>query len=175
VAADTAAPAGVSGFLGYNQPNLFGQAKQAALQAEYGYGRSSFTRRTPTRRSSERRNSASVSLFHTDDRYRGFSFTDGRYVRTGGSLRYGFPGLRDALDAGLRGVFALPLQLRGADAEDCEVGNIFCQPSAIASNLSLAVTRDTKNHPLFPTRARGRTSRSSRPVVRWAATATSRS
>ena len=33
----------------------------------------------------------------------------------------------------------------------CAPGNIFCQPSAAESNLSLAVTRDTKNHPIFPT------------------------
>ena len=37
------------------------------------------------------------------------------------------------------------------ESEECEVGNIFCQPSALASNVSLAVTRDTKNHPVFPT------------------------
>jgi outer membrane protein insertion porin family len=34
--------------------------------------------------------------------------------------------------------------------DDCEVGNIFCQPTSVASTISLAITRDTKDHPMFP-------------------------
>jgi outer membrane protein insertion porin family len=37
------------------------------------------------------------------------------------------------------------------EEDQCATGNIFCLPPGIASNLSLAVTRDTKNHPVFPT------------------------
>ncbi len=104
---------GISGFLGYNEPNLFGQAKQADLRAEFGYGRSSFTAAYTDPALFGTRNSASVSLFHTDDRYRGLSFTEGRYVRTGGSLRYGFPVFGMRCDARLRGLLAVAVQLRG--------------------------------------------------------------
>ena len=141
---------GISGFLGYSQPNLFGQAKQADLRAEYGYGRSSFQASYTDPALFGTRNSASVSLFHTDDRYRGFSFTDGRQIRTGGSLRYGFPVFGLPWTRAFVGYSLSRLNYQAREADDCDPGNIFCQPSAIASNVSLALTRDTKNHPLFP-------------------------
>jgi outer membrane protein insertion porin family len=142
---------GISGFLGFNEPNLFGRAKQADLRAEFGYGRSSFTASYTDPALFGTRNSASVSLFHTDDRYRGFSFTDGRYVRTGGSLRYGFPVFGLRWTRAFAGYTLSRYNYEASNQDECEPGNIFCQPSAISSNLSLAVTRDTKNHPLFPT------------------------
>jgi len=141
---------GVSGFLGFSEPNLFGQAKQGSVQAEYGFGRSSFTASYTDPALFGTRNSGSVSLFHTDDRYRGFSFTDGRYVRTGGSLRYGFPVANFRWTRAFAGYSLSQYRYEARDVEECEPGNIFCQPSALASTLSLAVTRDTKDHPLFP-------------------------
>jgi outer membrane protein insertion porin family len=142
---------GLSGFLGYSQPNLFGQGKQADLRAEYGYGRSSFQASYTDPAIFGTRNSGSASLFHTDDRYRGFSFTDGRYMRTGGSLRFGIPVPGVRYTRAFTSYSLSRYRYEAADAEDCDIGNIFCQPSALASNLSLALTRDTKNHPLFPT------------------------
>jgi outer membrane protein insertion porin family len=142
---------GISGFLGFNEPNLFGLAKQADLRAEFGYGRSSFTASYTDPALFGTRNSASVSLFHTDDRYRGFSFTEGRYLRTGGSLRYGFPVFGMRWTRAFAGYTLSRYRYEAADQEECDPGNIFCQPSALSSSLSLAVTRDTKNHPLFPT------------------------
>jgi len=141
---------GVSGFLGFSEPNLFGQAKQGSLQAEYGYGRSSFTASYTDPTLFGSRNSGSVSLYHTDDRYRGFSFTEGRYVRTGGSLRYGFPVANFRWTRAFAGYSLSRYRYEARDVEECAPGNIFCQPSALASMLSLAVTRDTKDHPLFP-------------------------
>ncbi len=141
---------GLSGFIGYSQPNLFGQAKEASLQAEYGYGRSSFQAAYTDPSIMGTRNSASISVFHTDDRYRGVSFTDGRYVRTGVSLRYGFPILDLRWTRAFAGYSLSRYRYEARNFDDCEPGNIFCQPSALASNLSLAVTRDTKDHPLFP-------------------------
>jgi outer membrane protein insertion porin family len=142
---------GLSGFLGFTEPNLFGQAKQAEVRAEYGFGRSSFTASYTDPAIFGTRNSASVSLFHTDDRWRGLSFSEGRYMRTGASLRYGFPipGLR--WTRAFAGYSLSRYLYEATDAQECTVGNIFCLPNAIASNVSLAVTRDTKNHPLFPT------------------------
>jgi outer membrane protein insertion porin family len=143
---------GLSGFIGFSQPNLFGQAKQASVQAEYGYGRSSFTASYTDPALLGSRNSGSIGLFHTDDRYRGVSFTDGRSVRTGFSLRYGFPLANYRFTRVFAGYSVSHYSYQARDEDDCELGlgNIFCQPSALASNLSLAVTRDTKDHPLFP-------------------------
>lgn len=142
---------GISGFLGYSQPNLFGQAKQADLQAEYGYGRSSFTASYTDPALFGTRNSGSISLFHTDDRYRDISFTDGRWIRTGASLRYGFPILNFRWTRGFAGYSLSHYDYQARDIEECEPGNIFCQPSALSSALSFGITRDTKDHPLFPT------------------------
>jgi outer membrane protein insertion porin family len=141
---------GVSGFLGVTQPNLFGQAKQVSVQAEYGYGRSSFTASYTDPAIFGTRNSASVSVFHTDDRYRGFSFSDGRYVRTGASLRYGFPIFNFRWTRGFAGYSLSRYSYEARDAEDCEVGSLFCRPDEVASSLSFGLTRDTKDHPLFP-------------------------
>lgn len=142
---------GVSGFVTLAQPNLFGQAKQVNLQAEYGYGRSSFNASYTDPSLFGTRNSGSVSLFHTDDRYRGFSFSDGRYVRTGTSVRYGFPILNFRWTRGFAGYSLSQYSYEAREADDCEAGlSIFCQPSALSSTLSFGITRDTKDHPLFP-------------------------
>lgn len=142
---------GLSGFVGYSQPNLFGQAKQADLRGEYGWGRTSFTASYTDPAVMGSRNSASVSLFHTDDRYRGISFTDGRYVRTGASFRWGFPLLGMRWTRAFMGYSLSHYSYEASDSDECLPGNIFCQPSATASSLSLSVARDTKNHPTFPT------------------------
>src|SRR5690606_33257584 len=146
---------GLSGFLGYSQPNLFGQAKQADLRAEYGWGRSSFTASYTDPAVMGSRNSASISRFHTDDRFRGISFSDGRYMRTGGSFRWGFPIFGMRWTRAFLGYSLSRYSYEAREGESCEtasgIGNIFCQPAATASTLSLAVTRDTKNHPIFPT------------------------
>lgn len=142
---------GVSGFLGYSQPNLFGQAKQADLRVEYGWGRSSFTASYTDPSVLGSRNSASLSAFHTDDRYRGISSVEGRYVRTGAAFRWGFPLFGMRWTRAFGGYSLSSINYEAADEESCDVGNIYCQPTAVASTVSLAVTRDTKNHPIFPT------------------------
>lgn len=142
---------GISGFIGYSQPNLFGQAKAAELRAEYGYGRNSFQATYSDPALFGTRNSGSVSLFHMGDRY--FQFADGRRIQTGGSLRYGMPVpwmFRTRAFVG----YSLSTTRYEAIDQDCEredVFSIFCLPNATASSLSLGLTRDTRNHPLFPT------------------------
>jgi outer membrane protein insertion porin family len=142
---------GLSGFLGFTEPNLFGLAKQVEVRAEYGFGRSSFTAAYTDPAIFGTRNSASVSVFHTDDSWRGLSFSEGRYMRTGASLQWGFPipGLR--WTRAFAGYSLSRYRYEATDVQECDVGNIFCQPNAVASDVSLTVTRDTKNHPLFPT------------------------
>ena len=144
-------PGGVSGFVNYSHPNLFGQAKSANIQAEYGYGRSSFTASYTDPALFGTRNSGSASIFHTDDRYRGFSFTEGRYVRTGALFQYGFPLFNYRFTRAFAGYSLSRYSYEARDQDECAPGDIFCQPSALASSLSFAVTRDTKDHPLFPT------------------------
>jgi outer membrane protein insertion porin family len=142
---------GVSGFLGYTQPNLFGQAKAADVRAEYGWGRNSFQASYTDPALFGTRNSGTASVFHMGDRY--FSFADGRRIQTGASLRYGMPVpwlFRTRAFVGYS-LSSTRYQAVDQDCVDGDLLSIFCLPTATASNLSLGVTRDSRNHPIFPT------------------------
>jgi len=141
---------GVSGFLGYQQPNLFGQGKNASLRAEYGYGRSTFEASYTDPAIAGSRNSGSISLFRTGDRF--VTTNNGRRTRTGGSLQFGFPvpgWYRTRAFVG----YSLSRTRYSAFDDPCGTGsnNVFCLPPATASTVSLSLGRDTRNHNLFPT------------------------
>jgi outer membrane protein insertion porin family len=140
----------IAGFLGFEQPNLFGQGKNAKFRAEFGYGRSTLEAAYTDPALWGTRNSGSVSLFRSGDRF--VRFGNGRRLRTGGSLQFGMP-VPGSLRT--RAFFGYSLSRTQYDAaeEQCDLGSasIFCLPDATASTLSLSLTRDTKNHPLFPT------------------------
>lgn len=140
---------GFSGFLGYSQPNLFGQGKQANLRLEYGPGRRTIEAAYSDPALLGTRNSGSISLFHTGDRY--LRSDNGRRTRTGGSLQFGIPVpglLRTRAFVGYQ-ISKTSLEASSDICNDPE--NVFCQADAVGSSLSMGVTRDTKNHPLFPT------------------------
>lgn len=140
---------GISGFLGFTQPNLFGQGKQASVRAEYGPRRNTFEASYTDPALFGSRNSGSASLFRTEDRF--LPFGGGRYLRTGASLQYGFPLANFRWSRGFLG-YSLSRQSYAANEEDCVPGeSIFCVPDATASTLSLGTTRDTRNHPMFAT------------------------
>ncbi len=143
---------GLSGFLGYSQPNLFGQAKQADLRVEYGIGRNSFQGSYTDPALFGTRNSGSVSLFHYNDRFLRSAF-DGRVVRTGASVRYGFPLPNLRYTNAYVGYSLSRSQLTADNDEQCAAGSIslFCRPDALASTLSFGAVRDTRDSPLFPT------------------------
>jgi outer membrane protein insertion porin family len=141
---------GVSGFLGYQQPNLFGQGKNASLRAEYGYGRSTFEASYSDPSIGGSRNSGTVSLFRTGDRF--VTTNNGRRTRTGGSLQFGFPVPGWTRTRAFFG-YTLSRTRYSAFDDPCGTGsnNVFCLPAATASTISGSLVRDTKNHPLFPT------------------------
>lgn len=140
---------GFSGFLGYSQPNLFGQGKQADLRLEYGFGRTSIEASYSDPAIFGTRNSGSVSVFHTGDRY--LRSDNGRRIRTGASLQFGVPVPGLLRTRAFLGYSVSRTRLEAADEICANPNNVFCQEDALASTLSLSVTRDTKNHPLFPT------------------------
>ncbi|HET6763308.1 MAG TPA: BamA/TamA family outer membrane protein, partial [Longimicrobiaceae bacterium] len=143
---------GFSGFLGYSQPNLFGQGKNASVRVEYGSGRNTVELSYSDPAILGSRNSGTISLYNTGDRYT--SFDNGRRTRTGGDLQFGIPVPRLRYTRAFVGYSLSRTHLTNLDDAGCTPGdteNLFCQPDATASTLSLSVTRDTKNHPLFPT------------------------
>jgi outer membrane protein insertion porin family len=141
-----------AGFLQYTQPNLFGQGKQINLRGEVGYGRSTIEAAYTDPAIGGGRNSGSVSIFRSGDRY--VRLGNGRRLRTGATTQWGFPipgSLRTRAFLG----YSLSRTEYLTEEENCSATgantSIFCLPDATASSLSGSLTRDTKNHPLFPT------------------------
>ncbi len=80
---------GVGGFLGLEEPNLFGRGKRGRLQWQFGKNINDFTLSYTDPNIRESRISGTVSLF--DSRAR-FTVGDlGRRKQTGGSVQLGFP------------------------------------------------------------------------------------
>jgi outer membrane protein insertion porin family len=80
---------GVGGFLGLEEPNLFGRGKRGRLQWQFGKNINDFTLSYTDPSIRESRISGTVSLF--DSRAR-FTVGDlGRRKQTGGSIQFGFP------------------------------------------------------------------------------------
>jgi outer membrane protein insertion porin family len=141
---------GVSGFLGYQQPNLFGQGKNASLRVEYGYGRSTLEASYSDPALAGTRTSGTFSVFRTGDRF--ITTNNGRRLRTGASMQFGFPVPHSLRTRAYLG-YTLSKTTYTAFEDPClgQSTNVFCLPAATASTLSLSLVRDTKNHPLFPT------------------------
>ncbi|HWV56210.1 MAG TPA: outer membrane protein assembly factor BamA, partial [Longimicrobiales bacterium] len=80
---------GLSGFLGYDEPNILGQAKSGSLRWEFGRWNNNFeaSYSDPAIRGS--RVSGSLSLFRARDRF--VQFPEGQRRRTGASIRFGLP------------------------------------------------------------------------------------
>ncbi len=138
---------GFGGFLGLDQPNLFGQCKRASLQWQFGRLINDFTLSytDPAVRGS--RISGTTTGYHTRSR---FIIQDlGRQQRTGGSVQLGFPMPRSLLSS----VFVS----YGLEAVKYE-GGIFDRDTTIQqcincirSTLGLTITRDTRIDLPFPT------------------------
>ncbi|HUE77465.1 MAG TPA: outer membrane protein assembly factor BamA [Longimicrobiales bacterium] len=139
---------GIAGFLSYDHPNLFGQAKAGHLRWEFGsrYNNFSTSYTDPSIRGSQL--SGSASLFSSKEN-RFFAFPEGERRRTGGSLRFGFP---FPLDRRFSRVFA-GYQLSRTEYTNFgdEEGSIFGLPPGLLSTVTFSLLRNTLDSPLFPT------------------------
>ena len=138
---------GLSGFIGYDQPNLFGKGKSGSLRWDFGQYQNNQTLNYTDPGVFESLVSANVNLFNARDRF--ISFRSGRRRRTGGELRLGFliSGARFTrffMGYGLSRT-KLTLQTGGLDT------SLFGRPPGTQSTFSVGLTRATLNHPLFPT------------------------
>ena len=141
---------GFSGFLGYDQPNLFGQAKSGHLQMEYGRYTNNFEASYSDPAIAGSRVSGSLSLFSTRYSYGRFvSFDEGEQRRTGGALRFGVP---FPLDRRFSRVFIgyTLSESKYREREGTE-GSLFSLPDALQSTVTLGLVRNRLNSPLFPT------------------------
>ncbi len=138
---------GLSGFLGYDQPNLFGQAKEGHLRWDFGRFINSFTASytDPALLGSQVR--GSLSFFNSTDRF--FQFQTGRRKRLGINTQFGIPvpwSRFTRFNVGY-GISRTKYRLRQG-AEDT---SLFGRPPGTQSTLTLGLTRSTLNHPIFPT------------------------
>lgn len=143
-----AAGSGLAGFIGYEQPNLFGQAKSGRARFVFG-GR---TRDVELSYSDPQifgtRQSFTIQLRDSRDEFRTFSVGERR--QTGGSMEVGtpFPGLRSTRIFVGYSLFrdeTSDLSLFGVDPE--ERGIVL---NATRSTASLRVVRDTRRGGTFP-------------------------
>ena len=138
---------GLSGFVGYEQPNLFGQAKAGNLRWDFGRFLSNFEISFSDPAVFMSRVSGSINLFNSRDRF--FQFATGRRKRIGASLNLGFPipgALRTRVFAGYS-VSKTKYELF-SNVDDT---SLFGLPPGTQSTLLLGVVRSTVNHPVFPT------------------------
>jgi outer membrane protein insertion porin family len=137
---------GLSGFVGYEQPNLFGQAKSGTLRWDFGRFLNSFEVGYSDPALFQSRVSGSLSLFNSRDRF--FQFSSGRRKRIGATTRFGFP-VRSSLFTRAfvgYGISKTTYEL----FQDEEDTSLFGRPPGVQSQLSLGLTRQTLDHPIFP-------------------------
>jgi outer membrane protein insertion porin family len=80
---------GLGGFIGFDQPNLFGRCKRGSLQWQFGQFLNDFNLSYQDPRIRGSRISGQVSAYHSMTRY---IIQDlGRSTRIGGDVRFGFP------------------------------------------------------------------------------------
>jgi len=138
---------GLSGFLGYEQPNLFGQAKSGAVRWDFGRYLNSFELTYSDPALFQSQISGSMSLFNSRDRF--FQFATGRRKRLGTNLRLGFPWPGSRITRIFTG-YGIS-RTRYEQFSDVDDTSLFGRPPGVQSQLSLGVTRQTLDHPLFPT------------------------
>jgi outer membrane protein insertion porin family len=140
---------GLSGFIGYDQPNLFGKGKNGSLRWDYGTYMNNQNLSYSDPGIFESLVSGSVQLFNSRDRF--ISFRSGRRKKLGGLVRFGFllPNARFTRLYTAYGISQTSLKLMGG-TPDLD-NSLFGRPDATQSTISVGITRNTQNHPLFPT------------------------
>ena len=138
---------GVNGFLGYDQPNLFGQGKSGSLRWDFGSYINNFTLSysDPAIRGS--RVSGTISVFNARNRF--FTFSGGRYKRLGTSVRVGLP-VPNALRSRVFVGYSIT-RTKYDEFDNAQDASLFGLPDGVLSTFTLGFTRETLNHPLFPT------------------------
>jgi outer membrane protein insertion porin family len=136
---------GVGGFIGFDQPNLFGLCKRGSLQWQFGKFINDFNLSYTDPRIAQSRVSGTVTAYHTRSR---FTVGDlGQSTRAGGSIRFGFPLPRsrwsrlyvdyggESVDYGNQGL---------TSSIDCGEGRCF------RSSIGTTLERDTRIDMPFP-------------------------
>lgn len=142
-----AAATGIAGFIGYEQPNLFGQAKTVRFRWLFGSRTNdvSITYSDPDFFGNDK--SATVSLLNSRDVFRTFSVGTRRQIGASVEVGWPVPGSRFARFFAGYSVFRDKLtDLTNSSLEDSRFVS-----SGTRSSVNLRVVRDSRNSNLFPT------------------------
>ena len=130
---------GVGGFLGLEEPNLFGRGKRGKLQWQFGANINDFTLSYTDPAIKESRVSGTLSLFDSRARY---TIADlGRRRQTGGSLQLGFPFLGSRYTR-LFGSYSLQ-RYRFTDGST-DIQTAFRCANCTRSTIGTSLLRDTR-------------------------------
>ncbi len=130
---------GVGGFIGLEEPNLFGKAKRGKLQWQFGRNINDFNLSYTDPAMLDTRTSGTVTLFNSRRRY---TIGDlGRQRQRGFQLQFGFPLFgsrytRMFLSTGVQ-------QIRYSDAA-ADISRAFACDNCTRSSLGMSVARDTR-------------------------------
>jgi len=138
---------GVGGFIGLDQPNLFGQCKRGSIQWQFGkyINDANVSYTDPAIRGSLV--SGTVQAYNTRSRY--YIGDLGRSTRAGGSLRFGFP-FRNSNFTRVFLSYGGESVRFGSGGLLGQVDTTLYRGSSFRSNLGLDVVRDTRIGLPFP-------------------------
>ena len=129
---------GLSGFLGYEQPNLFGQAKSGRVRWEFGSRNNNLELGYTEPVLLGTKTSMSTSFFDIDQRYSGTTF---RQEALGGNVRFGTPLPWDEASRLFYGYTWQRIDLEATDGDDERFEDEYPRTE---SSVSLSLVRDTR-------------------------------
>jgi len=135
---------GLSGFLGYEQPNLFGQAKSGRVRWEFGSQNNNIELGYTEPVFLGTKTSLSTSFFDINQRYSGTSF---RQEALGGNVRLGTPLPWDEASRVFYGYTWQRIDLEATDGDDSSFEDEYPRTE---SSVSLSLVRDTRLPRLHP-------------------------
>ena len=137
---------GVGGFLGLEEPNLFGRAKRGKFQWQFGQNVNDFTLSYTDPALRESRVSATITLYNSRQR---FTVGDlGRRRQRGGSLQFGFPFFGSRYT---RLFLSYGLQAQTFEGGSADLQSRFNCSNCTRSTLGATLVRDTRIGLPFPT------------------------
>lgn len=132
---------GLGGFLGLEEPNLFGQGKRGKLQWQFGKNINDFSISFTDPAIRESRISGTIDVHNTRLRY---NIADlGRVRRRGASLQLGFPVFRDRY-ARLFVSYSIDEQTYTGSAGNVAFNTVFNCRNCVRSTIGVSAMRDTR-------------------------------
>jgi outer membrane protein insertion porin family len=139
---------GLGGFLGLDEPNLFGQGKRGHFQWQFGKNINDFDVSYTDPAVRDSRVSGTLDVHNTRLRYQIADL--GRLRRRGGSLQFGFPVFNDRYSR-LFLSYGLDEQTFEGSASNAAFGARFGCTNCLRSTIGLSLLRDTRIDLPFPT------------------------